>query len=181
MSIALLAISSRTILIVMLIILIVVALVFGFMVYMILNARKRQQVAISSKNVMYLLEKHEQQLVAEIEKGNPTEEKKTELMNKLRRAKSAQLLVEELVKEHEAAASGAAQSAQKPAAQPAQKPAQPAAQPAQPAAQPAQSPAQPAAQPVQKPAQPAANPAKSAANPTANPAAKPAQNPADKK
>ena len=166
MSIALLAISSRAILIVMLIVLILLALVFGFMLYMILNAKKRQQVAISSKNVMYLLEKHEQQLVAEIEKGNPSEEKKTELMNKLRRAKSAQMLVEELVKEHEGVAQGAAQPAQKPA-----QPAQGAAQPAQKPAQPAQNPAQPAQNPAAQPAQ----------KPVANPAAKPVQNPADKK
>ena len=146
----------------MLAVLIVVALAFGAMLFMILSFSKKRQVAISSKNVMYLLEKHEQELVGEIEKGNHTEEKKTELMNKLRRAKSAQMLIEELVKEHDGAApqSGANNT------------------PAKPKEAPQATEKKMTEPPAAKSTSPAANPT---ANPVANPAAKSTQDPAEKK
>lgn len=168
-NLVLLAISAKTALIIMLVVLIVVALAFGAMLFMILSFSKKRQVAMSSKNVMYLLEKHEKDLVGEIEKGNHTEEKKTELMNKLRRAKSAQMLIEELVKEHDGAAP---QQGTAPA-------------PAKPTEAPKTTESKLVEPPAAKSASPEATPAAAnASKPTANPAAKstsPAENPAEKK
>ena len=138
-------------LIVMLVVVAVLTLLFGCMLFMILNFSKKKG-GNAQNDVMYMLERHETHLAAEIEKCSD-DEKKESLNIKLRRIKAAQHLIEEMKKEDEARAAAIAAkrksekeaaAAKNSAAAPApeqksaEKPAQNAEKPAQNAEKPAE-------------------------------------------
>lgn len=97
MGLYLLAAPVRVMFIAMLIIMIIVTLLFGYIVFMILKTKKSD--ATSSPDVKQLLVRRESRLVAEIMATKGDDEKKNELLGKLRKVKSAQMVVDELLKE----------------------------------------------------------------------------------
>ena len=102
MGIYLLAASARGLFIAMLIIMIVVSLLFGFIVFMLLKPVNKQPEAVDANNVRKMLTRRETQLTVELMNNKDNEAKRTELVNKLRRVKSAEQLVDELVEEEKA-------------------------------------------------------------------------------
>lgn len=102
MSMFLLAASARGLFIAMLIVMIVVSLLFGFIVFMLLKPAKKQPEAVDPNNVRNMLARRETQLTVELMSNKDDEAKRAELVNKLRRVKSAQMLVDELVEEEKA-------------------------------------------------------------------------------
>ena len=84
----------------MLIIMIIVSLLFGFVVFVLLKTGKKGDDA-DAGNVKQLLARRESKLVMDAMKCND-DEKKAELLNKLRRVRSAQMVIDELLKEEKA-------------------------------------------------------------------------------
>lgn len=102
MSLYLLAASARGLFIAMLIIMIVVSLLFGFIVFMALKPAKKAPEAVDANNVRKMLARRETQLTVELMNNKQDEAKRNELVNKLRRVKSAEQLVDELLEEEKA-------------------------------------------------------------------------------
>lgn len=102
MNIVLLAISARGLFIAMLIIMIVVSLLFGFIIFMALRPVKKPPEAVDASNIRKLLIRRETQITVELMQTKDDEAKRSELLNKLRRVKSAEQLVDELVEEEKA-------------------------------------------------------------------------------
>ena len=100
MSIGLLVVSAHTLFIIMLLTMIVVALLFGFMVFMLLRMRKKENLS-DADNVKGMLARRESSIVVEIMRNEKDEVKRTELVGKLRRVKMAQMLIDELIREEE--------------------------------------------------------------------------------
>lgn len=170
MGIFLLAASARGLFIAMLIIMIIVSLLFGFIVFMMLKPVKKPPEAVDPNNVRQLLAHRETQLTVELMNNKGDEAKKTELINKLRRVKSAQLLIDELVDEDKKIV-GEVEAEEKERAK------KPRAEKAAPA--PSEKPApkkKPAAKPVPKEEKPAED-----AQPATQAQAAPAEKPAPKK
>ena len=100
MNLYLLAVSARVLFVAMLIILIAVALLFGFIVFMILKMHKKRDLA-ETGNVKNMLARRESQIVVDILRNEHDDVLRAELVGKLRRVKMAQMLIDELIKEEE--------------------------------------------------------------------------------
>lgn len=168
----LLAISARTVLTIALVIMILVSLLFGFILFMILkSSKKKDNHAQQQPNILQLLARQESHLNEELAKGNLDEEKSTALNTRLRRVKSAQALIDELTKEHEAHAQAKATEVHH---SPEHKPAgAPAANGGAEHSHPAPSAPHPTGNPAPSAPHPTGNPAPSAPHPTGNPVQRP--------
>lgn len=102
MSFALLASATRGLFIAMLVIMIVVSVLFGLIVFIALRPVKKPPEEVDPNNVKSMLTRREANLLQELMATKDDEAKRTELINKLRRVKSAQALVDELIAEEEA-------------------------------------------------------------------------------
>lgn len=112
MRINLLAGSAIGLFIGLLVIMIIVVLLFGFLIFLLFRQSRQPSDYSDASNVKKLLAQRETQLTVEVMNVKDDEAKKTELVHKLRRVKSAQLLVDELLAE-EKALNGAAEETQK--------------------------------------------------------------------
>ena len=178
----LLAISARTVLTIALVIMILVSLLFGFILFMILkSSKKKDNHTQQQPNILQLLARHESHLNEELAKGNLDEEKSTALNTRLRRVKSAQALIDELTKEHEAHAQAKATEVHhSPEHKPAGAPvanggaehAHPAPNAPHPTGNPAPSAPHPTGNPVQRPVNPVQRPVNPAGNAQPNPSKK---------
>lgn len=102
MSFALLASATRGLFIAMLIIMIVVSCLFALIVFIALRPVKKPPEEVDPNNVKSMLSRRESNLLMELMQTKDNETKRSELINKLRRVKSAQALVDELIDEEKA-------------------------------------------------------------------------------
>lgn len=102
MSFALLASATRGLFIAMLIIMIVVSFLFALIVFIALRPVKKPPEEVDPNNVKSMLTRRESNLLMELMQLKDDEPKRAELINKLRRVKSAQALVDELIEEEKA-------------------------------------------------------------------------------
>ena len=102
MNINLLAGSAMGMFAGMLVIMIVVTLLFGFIFYIVFKQTKISPEATNVFNVKKMLSRRITQLTIELVDNKNDEGKKTELINRLRRVKSAEALVDELIEEERA-------------------------------------------------------------------------------
>lgn len=99
MNINLLAGSAIGLFIGMLVIMVVVMLLFAFILYMVFKQTKTSPERTNVFNVKKMIARRITQLTAEIMEVKDDDAKRNELINKLRRAKSAEALVDELIEE----------------------------------------------------------------------------------
>ena len=97
MGFALLASATRGLFIAMLIIMIVVSALFALIVFIALRPVKKPPEEVDPNNVISMLTSRESNLLLELMACKDDEAKKSELINKLRRVKSAMALVDELI------------------------------------------------------------------------------------
>lgn len=102
MGFALLASATRGLFIAMLIIMIVVSALFALIVFIALRPVKKPPEEVDPNNVRSMLTRRESNLLLELMACKDDEAKKSELINKLRRVKSAMALVDELIEEEKA-------------------------------------------------------------------------------
>ena len=154
-------------------IVVIACVVFSFLLYRKTASVKKTLDADVVRRELY---RRETDVVIQLVKENPDESKREALLNELRRIKSAEMLVEEIVK-NEKADRGIAEHHAKAPAKPgeqAKAPAKPAGAPTAPAGAPAPRPTAPAGAPAPRPAAPTGAPAPRPAAPTGAPAPRPA-------
>lgn len=102
MGIALLASTTKSLFITMLVVMVIICFIFAFIVFIALKPVKKPPEEVDPNNVKSMLSRRESNLLLELMQTKDNEAKRAELINKIRRVKSAQALVDELIEEEKA-------------------------------------------------------------------------------